>query len=121
LKKCERLAAIGKVAGLVAHKINNPLNAIMNAIYLLREQPSLYEEARGYARLADKELARVSHIVRQTPSFYRETESAVDVSVSDLLDEVLTLQARLEDTRKFSIEKCYGTKGYVHGLPVELK
>jgi PAS domain S-box-containing protein len=46
LRQTERLAAMGRVAGIIAHEINNPLEAITNAFYLLRNHPSLDEEAR---------------------------------------------------------------------------
>jgi PAS domain S-box-containing protein len=121
LRRNDRLAAMGKVAGIVAHEINNPLEAIMNTFYLLRSHPSLDDEARVYAQLADQELVRVSHITRQTLSFYRESQSAILVSVSDLLDDVLALQERLLQTHGISIQKQYLTKCSVLGFPVELK
>jgi PAS domain S-box-containing protein len=121
LRRNERLAAMGKLAGIVAHEINNPLEAITNAFYLLRTHPSLDEDARYYAQLADQELARVSHITKQTLSFYRESQSAIEVSVSELLDDVLALQQRSSEMSRISIEKQYSTKGHVQGFPVELK
>ncbi len=121
LRRNDRLAAMGKLAGIVAHEINNPLEAITNAFYLLRSHPSLDEEARYYAQLADQELERVSHITKQTLSFYRESQRAIEVSVSDLLDDVLALQQRSLQMNHISIEKDYSTKGHVQGFPVELK
>jgi signal transduction histidine kinase len=81
----------------------------------------LDEDARYYAQLADQELARVSHITKQTLSFYRESQSAIEVSVSELLDDVLALQQRSSEMSRISIEKQYSTKGHVQGFPVELK
>jgi PAS domain S-box-containing protein len=121
LRKSDRLAAMGKVAGIVAHEINNPLEAIMNTFYLLRRHPSLDQEARYYAQLADQELARVSHITKQTLSFYRESQRAIEVSVSELVDDVLALQQRLLQTNGISLEKRYRTKGQIQGFPAELK
>ena len=69
LRESEKLAAMGRVAGIIAHEINNPLAAITNLFYLLRNHPSLNEDARHYAELAEQELQRVSHITRQTLSF----------------------------------------------------
>src|ERR1051326_1631701 len=51
LRKTERLAAMGRMAGIIAHEINNPLEAIMNAVYLLRDQPSLDSDARYYVQM----------------------------------------------------------------------
>ena len=61
LRENEKLAAMGRVAGIIAHEINNPLAAITNLFYLLRNHPSLDDEARHCATLAEQELQRVSH------------------------------------------------------------
>jgi PAS domain S-box-containing protein len=121
LRRNERLAAMGKLAGIVAHEINNPLAAITNAFYLLSLHPSLDDEARHYAQIADQELARVSHITRQTLSFYRETQQPVSVSLTELLDNVLELQHRPIQMSNITLEKEYASPGRVHGFPSELK
>src|SRR5579864_496891 len=94
LVKSERLAAMGRLAGIIAHEINNPLEAIANAFHLLRGNASLDEEARFYAQLASEEIARLAHVTKQTLSFYRESAQSVEVSLSEILDNVLELQAR---------------------------
>ncbi|HLH08752.1 MAG TPA: ATP-binding protein, partial [Terriglobales bacterium] len=121
LRKTERLAAMGRVAGIIAHEINNPLEAITNTFYLLRDHPSLNEEARYYARLGEQELQRVTHIARQTLSFYRESQRAIPVSISEVLDDVLELQTRQIQTSGVELEKDYRAIGVVQGFPVELK
>ncbi len=121
LRKTERLAAMGRVAGIIAHEINNPLESITNTFYLLRDHPSLDEEARYYARLGEEELLRVSHITRQTLGFYRESKDPVPVSLSTLLDEILELQSRRLEFGNIAIERHYRCKGFIHGFPVELK
>jgi PAS domain S-box-containing protein len=121
LRRNDRLAAMGKLAGIVAHEINNPLEAITNAFYLLRDHPSLDEDARYYAQLADQELARVSHITKQTLSFYREAQTAVPVYLSELLDSVLELQHRPMQSANIALERRYASKGLIHGFPSELK
>lgn len=121
LVKSERLAAMGRLAGIIAHEINNPLEAISNAFYLLRDHPSLDEEARYYARLASEEVARMGHITKQTLSFYRESQQAVAVSLPEILDNVLELQSRRVQLNGISVDKRYRTNAVVQGYPVELK
>jgi len=121
LRNAERLAAMGRVAGIIAHEINNPLEAITNTFYLLRDHPSLDEEARYFARLGEEELIRVAHITRQTLGFYRESKAAVDISVSTLIDEILELQVRRPEFKNIKLEKRYSTGGHIKGFPVELK
>jgi PAS domain S-box-containing protein len=121
LRKTEKLAAMGRLAGIIAHEINNPLESITNAFYLLRNHPSLDEEARYFAQLGEEELARVCHITKQTLGFYRESQHPVDVSISALLDEVLNLQARKLQLERIVLEKKYLTAGAIRGFPVELR
>jgi PAS domain S-box-containing protein len=121
LRQTEKLAAMGRVAGIIAHEINNPLEAITNAFFLLRDHPSLDADARYYASLAEQELVRVSHITRQTLSFYREAKQPVNLSVSALLDDVLELQTRRLQLSKIELEKRYHAEGHLQGFPVELK
>jgi PAS domain S-box-containing protein len=121
LRKTERLAAMGRMAGIIAHEINNPLEAIINTFYLLRDHPSLDEEARYLAKLGDEELARVSHITRQTLGFYRESEHPVEVSIAVILDEILELQARRMEFSNITLDKQYRSKGTIWGFPVELR
>jgi PAS domain S-box-containing protein len=121
LRKTERLAAMGRVAGIIAHEINNPLEAITSAFYLLRDHPSLDEEARYLARLGEEELLRVAHITRQTLGFYRESKHPVEVSISALLDEILELQTRRMEFNNITLNKQYRSKGTIWGFPVELK
>jgi PAS domain S-box-containing protein len=121
LRKAERLAAMGRVAGIIAHEINNPLEAISNTFFLLRDHPSLDEEARRYAQMGEEEMLRLSHITRQTLGFYRESKHPVEVSIPQLLDDILELQLRRLEFNKVAVEKRYSGRGTVQGFPVELK
>jgi PAS domain S-box-containing protein len=121
LRESEKLAAMGRVAGIIAHEINNPLAAITNIFYLLRNHPSLNAEARSYADAAERELTRVSHITRQTLSFYRESKQPTSIRVHELLDDVVELQKRQFQVNKIELQKRYFTASNVTGFPVELR
>jgi PAS domain S-box-containing protein len=121
LRQTERLAAMGRVAGIIAHEINNPLEAITNAFYLLRNHPSLDDEARYYAQLGEAELARVGHITKQTLGFYRESQHPVNVPIAEILDDVLQLQSRQLLMSRITLDKKYFTDGEIRGFPVELR
>jgi PAS domain S-box-containing protein len=121
LRKSEKLAAMGRMAGIVAHEINNPLGAITNVFYLLRDHPSLDEEARNYARLAEEELIRVTHITRQTLGFYRESAHTIPVSIPSLLEDTLNFQSRQLQTNRIVVDRRYRSDGIVQGFPGELK
>ena len=121
LRESEKHAAMGRVAGIIAHEVNNPLAAITNIFYLLRAHPSLNDEAKQLADLAEQELQRMSHITRQTLSFYRESKQPVPVTLHSLVDDVLELQRREILCKNIDIRKKYTSTFPLHGFPVELR
>jgi PAS domain S-box-containing protein len=121
LRESEKLAAMGRVAGIIAHEVNNPLAAITNIFYLLREHPSLDDDARRIAKMAEQELQRVAHITKQTLSFYRESKSPIPVNLHELVDVVLDLQERELRNRNITVRKKYSSTAPVNGFPVELR
>jgi hypothetical protein len=65
LRHSEKLAAAGRVAAVVAHEINNPLEAVVNLYYLLRQE-DLPPTAQKYVDAMGKELDRVCTITQRT-------------------------------------------------------
>jgi PAS domain S-box-containing protein len=84
LRTSERLASVGKLAATVAHEINNPLESVVNLIYLAKLSADL-GEAKRFLALAEEELERVSHLTRQTLGFYRESKSMTQLQIGALL------------------------------------
>ncbi|HEX8713339.1 MAG TPA: ATP-binding protein [Terracidiphilus sp.] len=121
LLETEKLAAMGRVAGIIAHEINNPLAAITNLFYLLRTHPSLDENARKVADMAEQQLERVSHITRQTLSFYRESKQPIAIPVRELLEDVLSLQESTLKNSRIEVKKNYLSPCVVKGFPAELR
>ncbi len=94
LLRAEKLAAAGRLAATVAHEINNPLEAVMNLVYLARNTDG---DNRALLEQADRELARVSAIAKQTLGFYRDTSSPTEVAVKDVVAKVLeTYRSKLD-------------------------
>ncbi len=95
LRTSEKLAVAGRMAASIAHEINNPLESVINLLYLINLSSSL-QETREYAQTGMNELARVSEIVTQTLRFYRQDSKPVIVHVNEIVDSALVLyQARL--------------------------
>jgi nitrogen-specific signal transduction histidine kinase len=67
----EKLAATGRLAASIAHEINNPLEAIKNALYLLTKKIPAADPNAKFLQIATKETDRVSRILRQMLGFYR--------------------------------------------------
>ena len=66
----EKFAATGRLAGTIAHEINNPVEAIKNAIFLLAQEARARFRSRSIDALKS-ETDRVTRIVRQMLGLYR--------------------------------------------------
>jgi len=91
LRKTEKLAATGRLAASIAHEINNPLEALTNILYLLKNFTSLDPSAHEYVTMAEHEVRRVAEIAQQTLRFYRQSTLPTRASMVELIDSVLDL------------------------------
>ena len=69
----EKLALTGRMTSVVAHEINNPLEAITNLLYLLNGRVQEDVTAREYIELAESEIQRISGITKQTLRWSKES------------------------------------------------
>jgi PAS domain S-box-containing protein len=88
LIQSEKLAAVGRLASSIAHEINNPLESVMNLIYLAR-QYATNPDAQGFLDTADQEIRRVSIIANQTLRFHKQPSNPQAVGCSELISSVL--------------------------------
>ena len=91
LIQSEKLAATGRMAATIAHEINNPLESVVNLIFLARQHSAESGKAHQYLLTAEEELERVSHIARQTLGYYKDTTTPVEVTLHSLIENVLAV------------------------------
>ncbi|MGB6609822.1 MAG: ATP-binding protein [Acidobacteriaceae bacterium] len=106
LRRTEKLAATGRLAASIAHEINNPLEAVTNLLFLIRQERLTPETAR-FAELAQQEVTRVSEITQQTLRFYRQSTLPTIANVSELLDSVITLHTGRIQTLQVQLQRDY--------------
>lgn len=121
LRKTEKLAATGRLAGTMAHEINNPLEAVTNLLYLINRNLSLDEKTREYTRMAISEVDRIGHIARQALGFYREAAAPIPVNISDLVGNIVQLYAAGAQNKTVHMETQLETQANVPAFPGEMR
>jgi PAS domain S-box-containing protein len=117
LMRAEKLASAGRLAAAIAHEVNNPLEGLVNLIYLARGEEDV-PRIRGHLTEADRELQRIAHITRQSLGFYRENSSAgpfrPDVVVREVFDFYSFRAAHIHVSLHVNIkteQKAWGNPG----------
>jgi PAS domain S-box-containing protein len=90
LEQQEQMAAIGRLTSSIVHEINNPLEAVLNLIFLAQHSSDL-NQAQCYLRDAQEELGRVCEITMQGLKFHRQPSAPASTNVVDILQSVLAL------------------------------
>jgi two-component system, chemotaxis family, CheB/CheR fusion protein len=122
LVKSEKLAAAGRLAAVLAHEINNPLQAVTNLVTLLRRSPRLDTQDQTYATMAEEELVRVTQLTQQSLSFYRESIYPTAVNMDMVLDGVLNLYAKRLLSKEIVVTKEYLSDGItINSYPGEIR
>ena len=102
----ERLAALGQLAGTIAHELGNPLNALSGHLQLLARRPDLAEPARSQVAVLQGEVTRMTQIIRrfldQTRGF---TPAAETVELAPLVEEALDLTLGMEARQRIQIAR----------------
>lgn len=117
----EKMATNARLAAAIAHEINNPLESVVNLLYLIEKHPSLDTAARRYAQMAQEEVARVARLARKSLSFYRESTNLGPVKISELLESLLELYNHKFQARGIHVRQRLESSREVQASAPELR
>lgn len=115
----EKFAATGRLAGTIAHEVNNPMEAIKNAIHLLQGQVKTSGEP--VYDILRKETERVARIVRQMLGLYRHSEQVGTFDLNAVIEDTLTLFNRQLERAGVRVEKDLGKLPPIVGSADQLR
>jgi signal transduction histidine kinase len=102
----EKFAATGRLAGTIAHEINNPMEAIKNAIYLLKGK--IEPTSETIYEVLKNETERVTRIVRQMLGLYRNAGQLGSFDLNAVVEDTLTLFGRPLSKAGVTVDKRLG-------------
>jgi signal transduction histidine kinase len=88
LVESEKIAAIGQLSATIVHEINNPLQAIKNALHLVKQALNKgggdHEEIDYSFSIVDNEIRRISNIMDRMRRYYRSLNQELTLLPTDL-------------------------------------
>jgi|GEM_PF-359380 len=116
----EKLAVAGRLAATIAHEIHNPLDSVVNLLYMIQQGASA-EERGEFLDMAQSELSRVTQISRALLGMHREARTPVVMDVSAILQSVLVLLQRSIARAGIALRTQLAEGALATGFPAELR
>ena len=88
--RVERLAALGRMTGTIAHELGTPLNSVLGYTQLLAQEP-LSEGARRRLNTIETQVQRMEGIIQHYLSHTRGSPRKRQINMKDLVGETLLL------------------------------
>ena len=88
--RVERLAALGRMTGTIAHELGTPLNSVLGYTQLLAQEP-LSEGARRRLNIIETQVQRMEGIIQHYLSHTRGSPRKRQVNIKELVGETLLL------------------------------
>ncbi len=95
LVEAEKFAAIGRMSAGIAHEIGNPIGIVQGYVELLRHADLGREDRLQFADRAERELQRVSGLIRQLLDYSRKEEG--DGEPADIENVVFSVVEMLKN------------------------
>jgi len=95
LIQSERLALVGRLLASVSHELNNPLQGIQNALFLLKEEAGLSAQGSQDLGIILSETERMAALIERLRSAYRPAriQDFQPVQLNNLVEDVYALIA----------------------------
>lgn len=106
LIQSERLALVGRLLASVSHELNNPLQAIQNALFLLKDEERLSPQGKQDLDVVLSEAERMASLIERLRSAYRpgRIKDFRPLEFNNLVEDVHTLITTLLRQKQIAFE-----------------
>lgn len=106
LIQSERLAVVGRLLASVSHELNNPLQAIQNALFLLKDEENFSIQGQQDMEVILSETERMASMIGRLRDTYRSTQAGEfrDVDINLIVEDVFALISTYMRHRKIAFE-----------------
>ncbi len=106
LVQSERLALVGRLLASVSHELNNPLQAIQNALFLLKDEEQLSPQGKQDLDVILSEAERMASLIERLRTAYRpgRVKDFRPVDLNNLIEDVHTLIATFLRQKQIAFE-----------------
>lgn len=106
----EKLATTAQMAAVMAHQINNPLQALANLLFLALQRSKGDPATCEYLQMAQEELRLLAHLGQQSLGYYWNSAATVELAPSELLHVVLSVYRSRLVMRNIQVEERFEAK-----------
>jgi two-component system, NtrC family, sensor kinase len=112
LVNSEKLAVTARFASTMAHEINNPLEAMMNLVYLLAPLQTR-AEARAYIATLEDQLQGLRRIAAHALKFHRDGNKPAEFNLNTVLREVSDFYSPQAERQGIVVHQRFETDGTI--------
>lgn len=124
LVQSERLALMGKLLASVSHELNNPLQAIQNALFLIKVEQGISDQGKQDLEIVLSETERMAIMIERLRATYRpiQVEDFRPMQINTIIEDVYALVSTHFRHRDISFEFYPDpTLPIIPGLPDQIR
>jgi signal transduction histidine kinase len=89
----ERLAVAGQLLASVSHEMNNPLQAIQNALFLLKQEEDFSTQGKQDLEIILSEVERMGTLLNRLRTTYRpiHSDDIEEIQINDVVEDIYAL------------------------------
>lgn len=107
LIQAEKLTVAGKLLASVSHELNNPIQAIQNALFLLKEEEGISPQGRQDLAIVLSETNRMATLLQRLRATYQpfDPDDFKPVQINEIIVDVCALLSAHLRQQQITIEK----------------